>query len=144
MLWRLPTKAFQADIVGEMFAKYQEHAEQCLYLKNFGSRAYDLILGLGDDWVRPTVRLEEAIEQPQLMHEEHREAIIELRALQSSTTRVRHLVLRGSDETSSLATSLSSAADLIEGRINVAATNGVHWGLVGTDCRLVTLPRVGA
>jgi hypothetical protein len=38
------------------------------------------------------------------------------------------MVLKGSDETSSLAASLSSAVDLIEGRIDATISNGVHWG----------------
>jgi hypothetical protein len=37
-------------------------------------------------------------------------------------------VLGGSDETSSLAASLSSVVDLIEGRVDVLAANGVHLG----------------
>jgi hypothetical protein len=37
-------------------------------------------------------------------------------------------VLKGSDETSSLAASLPSVADLIEGRIDATVPNGVHWG----------------
>jgi hypothetical protein len=36
--------------------------------------------------------------------------------------------LRGSSETCSLAASLSLAAGLIEGHVNVATTHGVHWG----------------
>jgi hypothetical protein len=62
------------------------------------------------------------------MQEEHREEIVELRALQSSATRVRDLVLKGSHKTSPLVASLSSATDLIEGLIDAAATNGGHWG----------------
>jgi hypothetical protein len=52
----------------------------------------------------------------------------EHRALQNSTTRVWDLVLKGSNEASSLAVSLSSATDLIEGCVNVEAANGVYWG----------------
>jgi hypothetical protein len=50
------------------------------------------------------------------------------RALQNLDTWVRELVLKRTDETSSLATSLSSTVDLIEGRVDAAATNGIHWG----------------
>jgi hypothetical protein len=63
-----------------------------------------------------------------MMQEEHWEAVIELRALRSSTARVRDLMLKGSDRASSLAASLSLATDLIECRVNAAATNGVYWG----------------
>jgi hypothetical protein len=52
----------------------------------------------------------------------------ENQALQNSTARVRHLVLKGSNEMSSLSKLLSSVMDLIEGCVNAAATNEVHWG----------------
>jgi predicted metal-dependent hydrolase len=38
------------------------------------------------------------------------------------------LVLKRSDEASSVAALLSSTADLIEGHIDAVATNGAHWG----------------
>jgi hypothetical protein len=62
-----PIEAFQVDIVGKMLAKFQEQAEQCLYLKNSGSRVYDLILGLADDQVHPTFCLEEIVGRLQAM-----------------------------------------------------------------------------
>jgi hypothetical protein len=62
MLGHFPTEAFQVDIVGGMLAKFQEQAEQCLYLENSGSRVANLLLGLADDRVWLTVRLEEAAE----------------------------------------------------------------------------------
>jgi hypothetical protein len=49
-------------------------------------------------------------------------------ALQSSTTWDRDLELKGFDEMSSLAASLSLVEDLIEGRVDAAATNRVRWG----------------
>jgi hypothetical protein len=55
-----------------------------------------MILRLADDLFRPTVRLEEAAGWLQVMQEEHREAVVELRALRSSATQVWDLVLRGS------------------------------------------------
>jgi hypothetical protein len=60
------------------------------------------------------------------MQDDHREAVVELRALLSSTVQVQDLVLYKSDEASSLAASLSSAANLIKGCVDAAATNGVH------------------
>jgi hypothetical protein len=62
------------------------------------------------------------------MQDEHQEAVVKLKALQNSATRVWDLVLKGSDEASSLAVSLSLATDLIEGHVNATATSGVHWG----------------
>jgi hypothetical protein len=62
------------------------------------------------------------------MQDEHQEVVIELRALRSSATWVWELVLKESDEASSLLVSLSSAADLIEGRVDAVAANEVRWG----------------
>jgi hypothetical protein len=53
-------------------------------------------------------------------------------------------VLKGSNETSSLAALLSSTADLIRGHVDDVAANGVHsGGLVGVNHCLVALPRIG-
>jgi hypothetical protein len=54
---------------------------------------------------------------------------VELEALHASVTCVRDLVLDGIDGPSSLATSLSSVAELLEGRIDAAAATGVHCGI---------------
>jgi hypothetical protein len=52
----------------------------------------------------------------------------ELEALQTSATCVRDSVLDKADMTSSLAVSLSMVVELLEARVDIAATNGVHWG----------------
>jgi hypothetical protein len=51
----------------------------------------------------------------------------EHRALQNSATWVRDMFLKRSDEVSYLAVALSSTVDLIEGRVDAATVNGVHW-----------------
>jgi hypothetical protein len=48
----------------------------------------NLFLRPADDQVWPIVHLEEAAGRLYVMQEEHREAVIKLRALQSSATRV--------------------------------------------------------
>jgi hypothetical protein len=63
MLGRLPTKVFQADVVGEMAVKFRDQVEQCSRLEDSGSRICDLILGPTDDRVSLAVCLEEAIGQ---------------------------------------------------------------------------------
>jgi hypothetical protein len=128
MVGRLPTEAFQADIVGKILVMFWEQVERFLRLENSGLRVCNLILRPADERVQPIDCLKEAIRRLQAMQEEHREEIVELRALQSSATRVRDLVLKGFDKTSPLVASLSSATDLIEGLIDAAATNGGHWG----------------
>jgi hypothetical protein len=61
------------------------------------------------------------------MQDEHREAVVELRALQRSATLVWDLVLKGSNEASSLAAPLSSTTDLINFCVGAVAANRVHW-----------------
>jgi hypothetical protein len=85
-----------------------------------------LILGPADDWVQLTVCLKDVVGQLHVMHDEHQEAFVELSALRSSAT-LWDLVLKGYDEMSSLSALISSAADLIEGRVDAATVNGVHW-----------------
>jgi hypothetical protein len=101
--------------------------QRCLRLENSGTRIYDLILGLPDDRIRLAEHLNEAVRWLWLVQVECREADVELEALRSSVTRVWDLVLEGYERMSSLVTSLSSVAELIEGRVNAAATNEVHW-----------------
>jgi hypothetical protein len=52
----------------------------------------------------------------------------EHQAFQNLATRVRDLALERPSEAPSLVVVLSSTANLIEGHIDAAATNGVHWG----------------
>jgi hypothetical protein len=52
----------------------------------------------------------------------------ELEAWWTSATWVRDLVQDGANERSSLAASLSTVAELLEGRIDTATANGVCWG----------------
>jgi hypothetical protein len=90
-----------------------------------------------NDRVHLAVRLEEATGRLHAMQGEHR-------ALQNSATRVQDLVLKRSDEASSLAAVLSLTADLIEGHIDAVATSGIYWGAASADRRLVTLPQAVA
>jgi hypothetical protein len=66
--------------------------------------------------------LEEAIGQLWVMQ-------YELKALQSLATQIRDLVLERSDETPSLVVALSSTTKQIEGCVDAANTNMVHWGV---------------
>jgi hypothetical protein len=66
--------------------------------------------------------MEEATGRLQVMRDEHG-------ALRSLATLVWGLVLGRSNETPSLVVALSPSAELIEGHVNVAGINRVHWGL---------------
>jgi hypothetical protein len=52
----------------------------------------------------------------------------ELGTLWTLASRVRDLVLDDANRPSSLTVSLSMVAELLEGRIDTAAANGVCWG----------------
>jgi hypothetical protein len=66
------------------------------------------------------------------------EANEELEALQTSTSRVRDLVLDNVDGPSSLAVAMSTAVELLEGQIDTTGANGDPF-CVGCHC--VTFPR---
>jgi hypothetical protein len=52
----------------------------------------------------------------------------EREVLQTLAAWIRDLVLDNADGPSSLETSISMVAELLEGWVDVAASNGVHWG----------------
>jgi hypothetical protein len=97
-----------------------------LCLERPDARVYDLIPGPPSGQVRLADRLEEAKGQLAVEQVVHWEADTDLEALQNSTVRVQDLVLEWADEPSSLAAMLSSTAELLDGHINAAATNGVR------------------
>jgi hypothetical protein len=72
--------------MGEILIEFQEQAERCLRLKKSSLSVCKLILRPPDDRFWPTDHLEEAVGRLQAMQEEHQEAVVKLRALQSSTT----------------------------------------------------------
>jgi hypothetical protein len=113
VLGGLPAEVYQVDVVGEMLAKLWERVERCLHLKDLWLHAW------ASRWLGPSSRLPRGGHR--VMQDEHW-------ALQDSAARVQDMVLEGSNKISSLAASLSSAVDLIEGRVDAVVTNGVHWG----------------
>jgi hypothetical protein len=121
ILGHLPADVSHVDVVGGKVDRFQERAEQCSHLKNSSSRVYDLVLGSADDRVHLVVHLEEAVGCLQAMQDEHQ-------AFQSSVIRIWDLVLQRFDEAPSIVAALSSTTNLIEGRVDAAATNRVHWG----------------
>jgi hypothetical protein len=60
----------------------------CLHVEDSSLRVCDLILGPADNRVQSIVRMEEVVERLHVMQDEHREAVIELRALRSFAIRV--------------------------------------------------------
>jgi hypothetical protein len=66
------------------------------------------------------------------------EAEAKLDVLQSSTARFRGLVLGDADRSSTQVMSMSMVAKLLEGQIDTAAANGVHWGSRSTLVAVVS------
>jgi hypothetical protein len=125
MLGRSPTEAFRLDVLEEMLTEFQEQAEQRHRLKSSGIRICDLILELPSGQVRLANRVDEVLRRLQVKQAEHREMDIKREGLWSSIVQIWDLVLGGPDGTSSLASSLSSATELVEGCIDVMTSNRV-------------------
>jgi hypothetical protein len=92
------------------------------------ARIYDLLLGPPSGWARLVDHLDEAARQLRVELAARWEVDAELEALRASAMRVQGLVLGGADGPSSLAASVSMAAELFEGQIDAAIANGVRWG----------------
>jgi hypothetical protein len=91
-------------------------------------RSYDLLLGPLTGRARLVDHLDEATGQLRVELAARQEVDVELEALQTLVARVQDLVLGSADGSSSLETSMSIVAELLEGWIDVAAANGVYWG----------------
>jgi hypothetical protein len=89
---------------------------------------YDLLLGPPPNQARWANLLAEAAGWLQLELTTRRLVHTELGALRSSAACVQDMVLGNANGLSSLTSSLSMVAELLEHRIDTAATNGVRWG----------------
>jgi hypothetical protein len=116
----LPVDASQESVAGEMVARFWERVKWCSHLKTSDLKVCDHVLRPADGRVHLVACLEEASRRLWVTQDEHE-------ALWSSATWVRDSVLNRSNETPSLV-ALSPSTGLIEGRIDAAAVNGVHWG----------------
>jgi hypothetical protein len=115
------------DTVDDLVAEFQKQ-ERCSHLEKSGVRVCVLILGAPFGRGQLVNRLEEAIEWPWVEQAARWEVGIELEALWGSAAQVWDLVLERADWMFSLGASLSSMAELLEGRIDAVVTNRVHWG----------------
>jgi hypothetical protein len=91
-------------------------------------RICDLLLGPPSGRARLVNHMDEATEQLRLELATWWEADAWLEARRTSVARVRDLVLGSTVGPSSLAASMSMAAELLKGRIDTAAANGVYCG----------------
>jgi hypothetical protein len=128
MLGRLPNEAVRVEVVDELIAEFQRQEEWCSFLERPGTRVCDLILGLPSGRTQLGDWLEEVAEWLKAELAARREADATLEASQALAARIQDLVLGGDDGLSSLAASLSSVVELLEGHVDAAAANGVRWG----------------
>jgi hypothetical protein len=110
----------------ELVAKFRRLEEMCSWLERPNARICDLLLGPPLYQARCADYLDEAVGRLQEELVARREVNAELEALRTSAERVRDLVLGNIDELSSLAASLSAVVELLEGRVDTTATNGVR------------------
>jgi hypothetical protein len=123
--------------------KFQKMEDRCSRLERPTMRIYDLLLGPPAGRARLADHLDEVVGQLRVELVAWWEVDAELEALRTSAVRVRDLVLGSVDESSYLEASMSTAAELLEGRIDTVKANGVHWGsrsmLVATVSHFVEL-----
>jgi hypothetical protein len=116
------------EVVGELPAKLYKMDEQRLRLECPATRVWDLLLGPSSVQARLTDRLDEAARQLRAELAVWLEADVEMEALWDSATRVWDFMVGNANGLSSLAASMCTVVELLEGRIAAAAPNGVHWG----------------
>jgi hypothetical protein len=95
-------------------------------------RIYDLLLKAPPGQARWADYLGEAARRLDVDLASQRQVDAELEALRTLVAHVRGLVLGNADGSSSMAASLSMVVELLEGRIDTATANGVHWGTRST------------
>jgi hypothetical protein len=116
------------EVVGKLVAEFWKLEDQRLWLERPGVRIYILLLGPLPSWARLADHLAEATRQLGAELATWWEVDAEREVLQTLAAWIRDLVLDNADGPSSLATSISMVAELLEGWVDVAASNGVHCG----------------
>jgi hypothetical protein len=127
-LGRSPNETFRVGVVNELATKFQKQEERHLRLERPGMRVYELILGPPSNRARLADRLEEVTGWLGVEQVARQEVDAEVEALRASAIWIWDMVLDGASGPSSLAASLSSVVELLEGCIDAATTNGVPWG----------------
>jgi hypothetical protein len=121
-----PDEAFWVEVMDELVVKFQKLEEQHSQLEWPSARIFDMLLGPPSGRAHLADRLEKVAKQLGAELAARREADAGLEGLQTLATRIWDLVLDGADGPSSLVTSLFTVAELLEGGVNAAATNGVR------------------
>jgi hypothetical protein len=121
-------ETFRVEVVDELIAKIWKLEEWRSRLERSGVRICDLLVGSPSGPAQLAYHLDEAAGQLGAELAKWREVDIELEDLQISAARVQDLMLDREDGSSSLTASLSIAAELLEGLVDVVTTNKVRWG----------------
>jgi hypothetical protein len=118
-----PDKSLQVEVVYELVAEFHKLEEWHSDLKWPSVRICHLLLGSPSGRARLADQLEESARWLRTELAARREADAELEALWTTAAWVRDLVLDKANMSSSLATSLSTIMELLEGSVNIVATN---------------------
>jgi hypothetical protein len=126
VLGHSPNETFQMEVINELVVEFRRLEELCSRLEGPSVRIYDLLLRPLPSQAWWDDRLDAAAERLEadlgaLWHVD-----TELEALRTSAAPIQGLVLGDVDGSSSLAASLYMVAELLEGRIDTAAANGVR------------------
>jgi hypothetical protein len=113
-----PTKPPGWKLWTSWLTEFQKLEERCSRLKQPGARICDLLLGPPYSQARLANRLDEAAGQLGAKLAARREVNTELEPLWTLVMWVQDLVLDRADKPSSLAASLSTAAELLEGWVD--------------------------
>jgi hypothetical protein len=115
------------EVVGELVAEFQRPEELRSRLERPDARIRGLLLGPPLGQAQWGDCLDEATRQLGAKLVALLEVEVKLEILRASAAQVRDLVLDNINMSSSLAASLSTVVELLEGQINTMAANGVHW-----------------
>jgi hypothetical protein len=121
-----PNDTIRMEVVGELIAEFQKLKEQCPWLERPTMSICDLLLGAPPSWARLADQLDEPIGMLTAKLAAQWEVGVELESLQTLAMHVWDLVLDNVDGSSSLAASMSTVVELLEGWIDATATNGVY------------------
>jgi hypothetical protein len=128
VLVRSPSNTSHAEVVGELAAEFQKAEDQRSRHEQPPARICDLLLGPPPIRAGLADRLGEAARQLRVNLATWGDA--ELETLRTLVARVQDLVLGGAGGPSSLAASMSTMVEQLEGQIDNTAANVVHWGPV--------------
>jgi hypothetical protein len=144
VLGRSPGETSQVEVMNELIAKFYRWEELCSRLEGLGMKICALLVGLSTSQAKWDDHLGEATKRLEVGIAEHHQVDAELEALCALVVLVWDLVLGDVDGPSSLAASMSMAAELLEDGVENAAANRVCWGdPVSVGCHLVALSGVG-